>query len=66
MTRIYEENKESFVRPDENQFVRIKSGLYQDDLGIVYRIRNDNQIYVKLVPRVDPIPKSSAKADAKR
>ena len=66
MTRIYEENKESFVRPDVNQFVRIKTGLYQEDLGIVYKIRNDNQIYVRMIPRVDPIPKSSSKNDAKR
>lgn len=65
MTQIYEDNKESFVRPEVNQFVRIKTGLYGEDLGIVYKIRSDDQIYVKLVPRVDPLPKSAAN-DKKR
>jgi len=65
MTKIYEENKESFVRPKENQFVRIKTGLYQNDIGVVYNYKNDDQIWVKLVPRVDPNPKAS-KNDKKR
>jgi hypothetical protein len=66
MTQIYEDNKEAFVRPEVNQFVRVKSGLYGDDLGIVYKVRSDDQIYVKLVPRVDPMPKSAGVKDTKR
>jgi hypothetical protein len=54
------------VRPEVNQFVRIKTGLYAEDLGIVYKIRSDDQIFVKLVPRVDPVPKSSAANDKTR
>ena len=46
------------MRPSEGKFVRIKTGLYQGDLGIVFRIQNDDRIYVKLIPRVDPMPKS--------
>lgn len=46
------------MRPNEGQWVRIKNGLYQNDLGIVFKFQNDDRIYVKLVPRVDPIPKS--------
>jgi hypothetical protein len=44
--------------------VRIKTGLYGGDIGIVYNIRNDDAIWIKLVPRVDPTPKS--KKDNKR
>jgi transcription elongation factor SPT5 len=64
MTKIYEENKGDFVRPKENQFVRIKSGLYGGDIGIVYSVKTDDAIWIKLVPRVDPSPKS--KKDNKR
>ena len=52
------------VRPKENQFVRIKSGLYGGDIGIVYSVKTDDAIWIKLVPRVDPSPKS--KKDNKR
>lgn len=38
MTKIYEDQQETFVRPNEGQFVRIKTGLYQNDLGVVFKI----------------------------
>ena len=57
MTKIYEDNKDTLVRPNENQFVRIKSGLYQGDIGYVYNYQRDENIWIKLLPRVDPNPK---------
>ena len=42
------------MRPKNGQWVRIKNGLYQDDLGYVDKFFNDQKIYVKLVPRIDP------------
>lgn len=65
MTKIFEDNKDTFVRPNENQFVRIKTGLYQGDIGVVYKYINDDSIWIKLLPRVDPNPKAS-KNDKKR
>jgi hypothetical protein len=34
--------------------VRIRTGLYTGDVGVVEKIESDEKIYVKLVPRLDP------------
>ena len=54
MIKIYEDIDSKLVRPEQGQWVRIRGGLYQDDLGLVEHIQNDDRIFVKLVPRVDP------------
>jgi len=33
MTKIYEDTDSALVRPTEGQWVRIRNGLYMDDLG---------------------------------
>lgn len=53
MTKIYEDQDQALKRPEIGDWVRIKSGLYMDDLGMVDRYNSDDQIYVKLIPRVD-------------
>jgi hypothetical protein len=42
------------VRPKQGQWIRIKGGLYQGDIGLVEKMFNDDRIYVKLIPRLDP------------
>jgi hypothetical protein len=54
MTKIYEDNDSKLVRPKKGQWVRIRGGLYQDDLGQVDYIQSDERIFIKLVPRVNP------------
>ena len=60
MTKIYEDQDAQLQRPKAGQWVRIKNGLYQDDLGYVDKFVGDHKIYVKLIPRIDPVlaPKS--------
>ena len=49
------------VRPEERHWVRIRNGLYQDDLGVVEKYIDDSKIYVKLIPRVAPQKSKEAK-----
>lgn len=53
MTKIYEDQDSQLVRPVIGEWVRIKGGLYQDDLGQVAYILDDSKIFVKLIPRID-------------
>lgn len=53
MTKIFE-NQTELERPDIGQWVRIKNGLYQGDIGLVDFIKVDDNYYVKLIPRYDP------------
>lgn len=53
MTKLYEDQDQNLSMPEEGQWVRIKEGLYQDDLGQVERIVDKNKIYVKLIPRMN-------------
>ena len=55
MTKIYEPpsvNRQSV--PEPRNWVRIKSGVYEKDLGVVEKIINDEKVWVKLIPRIDP------------
>lgn len=54
MTKIYEDQQSRLVPPEKKQWVRIKNGLYQDDLGVVYDSSRNDRIIVKLIPRLDP------------
>jgi len=55
MTSIYEDQDSKLVLPEEKTWVRIKNGLYQDDVGICVRVVSNNKIFVKLIPRLDPL-----------
>jgi hypothetical protein len=37
---------------EQHQWVRIKKGVYQDDLGLVELIENNSKALVRLVPRI--------------
>jgi hypothetical protein len=55
MTKIYETtNIGGKQLPEQGHWVRIKSGLYDKDLGFVEKIISDDKICVKLIPRIDP------------
>ena len=54
MTKIYENLDQELQRPEEGHWVRIKSGKYQGDLGIISKYFSDESIWVKLIPRIDP------------
>lgn len=54
MTKIFE-NQIELEKPQTGQWVRIKNGMYQGDLGMVDEIRGDDRYFIKLIPRYDPI-----------
>lgn len=54
MLNIYNALEKQLQRPAEGQWVRIKNGLYIGDLGIIDYVANDEKIYVKMIPRIDP------------
>lgn len=54
MTKIFD-NQTELDLPVEGQWVRIKNGMYQNDLGIIDTIPYDDKYYVKMVPRYDPL-----------
>jgi DNA helicase HerA-like ATPase len=55
MTKIYETQINSGKPlPEPRNWVRIKSGVYDKDLGIVEKIIGDDKMWVKLIPRIDP------------
>ena len=63
MTKIYEtqtQNRQAV--PEPRNWVRIKSGMYEKDLGVVEKIVNDEKVWIKLIPRIgDPqLSKSSS------
>lgn len=45
--------------PQPISWVRIKSGIYEGDIGVVTRILNEDKVEVKLIPRVDPSGRSN-------
>lgn len=53
MTKIYE-NQTELERPERGSWVRIKTGMYQNDIGIVDSFRGDDKYLVKMIPRYDP------------
>ena len=52
MPKIYESNI-NWLLPEPMTWVRIKSGLYDNDIGIIDKIVGDDKIRVKLVPRIN-------------
>ena len=54
MPKIYEANDFNQAKmPKVRDWVRVKSGLYDKDLGIVEKATSDDFIIVKLIPRLD-------------
>jgi transcription elongation factor SPT5 len=45
--------------------VRIKSGLYFGDLGLVENTAADNKVWLRLIPRLDMNPKKAQTAIAR-
>ena len=37
-----------------HQWVRIKNGIYKDDLGIIDAVYGDKKALVRLIPRIHP------------
>ena len=54
MPKIFEDQDKYLVRPEEGNWVRIKTGLYQGDCGIVEKVLKSDKIVIKLIPRLDP------------
>ena len=55
MTSVFRNLDSELMRPDENQWVRIKSsGPYEQDFGIINKYVDDKKIFVKLIPRINP------------
>ena len=55
MTKIYEPpSNNQQAMPEPRNWVRIKIGLYEKDLGVVEKILSDDKVWVKLIPRIDP------------
>jgi len=53
MTQVFEYDKIQKVELKNNQWVRIKGGLYQNDLAQVIYIEDQiSKIYIKLIPRI--------------
>lgn len=53
MPQIYKIDKAKPINFKKGQWVRIKSGLYHDDLGMVDSQQADGKVVVRLVPRND-------------
>jgi hypothetical protein len=51
------------IRPEMHQWVRIKTGPYQADIGLVDMILSGDQTYVMLIPRLDPNAGKEKKKD---
>ncbi len=53
MTQIFDFDKYKKINIQKNQLVRIKNGVYKDDLAKVIRVDDPiNKIYIAVVPRV--------------
>lgn len=66
MTRIYQSHQAKKL-PAPCSWVRIKSGMYEGDIGVCTRVLSDDKIEVKLIPRVDPNRQKAVNAwDRKR
>lgn len=50
------------MKIEKHQWVRIKTGLYSGDLGLVESTAANNKVWLRIIPRVEFNPK---KADSK-
>lgn len=53
MNGIYRNDKLKTDEVNKYQWVRIKQGMFMNDLGIVENIGNDGKILVRLIPRLE-------------
>lgn len=51
MPGIYQNDKQQ-INLEIHQWVRVKQGLYMNDLGLVEAIQDD-KVYLRLIPRID-------------
>jgi hypothetical protein len=51
MPKIFEANINNCL-PEPMTWVKIKGGLYDNDIGIIDKIVGDDKIRVKLIPRI--------------
>lgn len=51
MPGIYQNDKQQ-IQLETHQWVRVKQGLYMNDLGLVEAIQDD-KVYLRLIPRLD-------------
>jgi len=61
--QLYNTTNSKGVKVEKNQWVRVKHGLYHDDLGLVYSVLESGQIVVRLIPRIDYQPKQEKNRD---
>jgi hypothetical protein len=52
MPKIFEENIKISL-PEPMTWVKIKGGVYDNDIGIIDKIIGDDKIRVKLIPRIN-------------
>ena len=63
MTGIYQNTNKAdqrFADIKLHSWVRIKSGLYENDIGLVEGLPNDNKILLRVIPRIDMNPKKES------
>ena len=61
MTGIYQNHNETDQKFSElkvGQWVRIKTGLYGGDLGLVEALTTDNKVWLRVIPRIELTQKS--------
>lgn len=69
MTGIYQNKNAADLQRQTikvHQWVRIKSGLYAGDLGLVESTAAGNKIWLRVIPRVEMNPKKQGDAKASR
>lgn len=54
------------MKIEKHQWVRIKTGLYSGDLGLVECTAANNKVWLRIIPRVEFKPKTAADAKSSR
>jgi len=69
MTGIYYNNNQADKQLNQlkpNHWVRIKSGFYHDDLGLVQGVCENGKVWLKLIPRLDMTSQKDPKSKPSR
>ena len=54
MPVVYQNEKAKATELKKHQWVRIKNGVYINDLGFVEYV-GDDKAYIRLIPRLEPL-----------
>ena len=55
MVKLYDQDEDHENKlPEAPQWVKVTMGMYKDDVGIVEKVLSNEEIYVRLIPRLDP------------